>query len=209
MARRTKEDADATREALLDAAEHVFHEKGVGRASLAEIAQTAGTTRGAIYWHFKDKVDLFNAMMDRVTLPLEAACREQDMAADPLARVQNVMQRLLAMVVEDAHTRRVFEIAMYRVEYVAELGGVRERHEASLQRFRAQLTHDLGLAARAQGLVLPMPDADAALGLQALFDGLLQVWILGQAAFDLRAVGGGTVAAYLRGLGFRLQGGMR
>jgi len=209
MARRTKEEADATREALLDAAEDVFHEKGVGRASLAEIAQAAGATRGAIYWHFKDKVDLFNAMMDRVTLPLEAACREQDLAVEPLARVQGTMQRLLATVVEDAHTRRVFEIAMYRVEYVAELGSVRERHQAALQRFRAQLAQDLGEAAREQGLDLPMPDADAALGLQSLFDGLLQAWILGQASFDLRGVGGRTVAAYLRGLGFELQGGVR
>ena len=44
MARRTKEDADATRNALLDAAEIVFHDKGVARASLSEIAQAAGTS---------------------------------------------------------------------------------------------------------------------------------------------------------------------
>ncbi|MBA3594550.1 MAG: TetR family transcriptional regulator [Polaromonas sp.] len=30
-----------------------------------------GTNRGAIYWHFRDKVHLFNAMMKRVTLPQE------------------------------------------------------------------------------------------------------------------------------------------
>lgn len=204
MARRTKEDADATRQALLDAAENVFHEKGVGRASLAEIAQAAGATRGAIYWHFKDKVDLFNAMMDRVTLPLEAACRALDAATSPLARVRGALQRLLGVVVEDAHTRRVFEIAMYRVEYVDELSGVRERHQAALQRFHAQLAADLALAAQQQALVLPLPVADAALGVQALFDGLLQAWILGSTPFDLQQVGLATVTAYLRGLGYQL-----
>ena len=71
MARRTKEDAIATRNGLLDAAELVFSEKGLSRASLSDIAQAAGATRGAIYWHFKDKVDLFNAMMERVTLQFE------------------------------------------------------------------------------------------------------------------------------------------
>ena len=71
MARRTKEEAQETRGRILDAAESVFHEKGVAHSSLAEIAQVAGVTRGAIYWHFKDKADLFEAMMDRVTLPLE------------------------------------------------------------------------------------------------------------------------------------------
>lgn len=209
MARRTKEDADATRQALLDAAENVFHEKGVGRASLAEIAQAAGATRGAIYWYFKDKVDLFNAMMDRVTLPLEAACRALDAATSPLARVRGALQRLLGVVVEDAHTRRVFEIAMYRVEYVDELSGVRERHQAALQRFHAQLAADLALAAQQQALVLPLPVADAALGVQALFDGLLQAWILGSTRFDLQQVGLATVTAYLRGLGYQLQGDMR
>jgi len=209
MARRTKEGADATRQALLDAAEDVFHKKGVGRASLAEIAQAAGATRGAIYWHFKDKVDLFNAMMDRVALPLEAAYRDAELAGNPLDRVQNAVQRLLQTAVQDTHARRVFEIALYRVEYVEELSGVRERHQAALQRFHSKLTRDLALAGQQQCLSLPLSAADAALGLQALFEGLLQAWILGGTPFDLEQVGAGAVGAYLRGLGYRLQGGMR
>ena len=204
MARRTKEDADATRHALLDAAERVFYDKGVARASLAEIAQAAGATRGAIYWHFKDKVDLFNAMMDRVTLPMEAVCNAQDLAAmdEPLPRLRRVVLRLLAVVVNDEHTRRVFEIAMYRVEYVSELSGVRERHQASLERFHLLLARDLELAAQQMGMTLPMAAQEAALGLQALFDGLLQAWILGVARFDLQRVGASAVDAYLTGLGF-------
>ena len=71
MVRRTKEEALETRNLLLDVAERVFNEKGVSRTSLADIAEAAGLTRGAIYWHFKNKSDLFDAMMERVTLPLE------------------------------------------------------------------------------------------------------------------------------------------
>jgi TetR/AcrR family acrAB operon transcriptional repressor len=73
MVRRSKEDALATRNSLLDAAEHVFLAQGVAGTSLNDIAQAAGTTRGAIYWHFKDKADLFNAMMDRVVNALAGA----------------------------------------------------------------------------------------------------------------------------------------
>ncbi|MGN1056456.1 MAG: TetR family transcriptional regulator, partial [Comamonas sp.] len=69
MARRTKEDAEMTRNQLLDAAQAVFFSKGVAGASLADIAQAASLTRGAIYWHFKDKADLFDALMKRTTLP--------------------------------------------------------------------------------------------------------------------------------------------
>ena len=62
MVRRTKEEAQETRNRILDAAERVFVERGVGRSSLNEIATAAGVTRGAIYWHFQDKADVFNAM---------------------------------------------------------------------------------------------------------------------------------------------------
>ena len=72
MARRTKLEAKVTRERLLDAAEGLFCERGVTRTSLTEVATAAGMTRGAVYWHFKDKADLFRAMCDRATLPLEA-----------------------------------------------------------------------------------------------------------------------------------------
>ncbi|WP_416401388.1 TetR family transcriptional regulator [Alicycliphilus denitrificans] len=206
MARRTKEDADATRNALLDAAELVFYEKGVARASLSEIAQTAGATRGAIYWHFKDKVDLFNAMMDRATLPLERVCNagEAAHAREPLAQLRGMVELLLRSIVSDVHMRRVFEIALYRVEYVSELSGVRERHLAAHARFQALLERNLSLAAAQASLALPMPAAMAAAGLHALFNGLLQSWLLGEASFDLPATGRAAVDAYLRGLGFHV-----
>ncbi|AVO49675.1 TetR family transcriptional regulator [Melaminivora suipulveris] len=205
MARRTKDDADATRHRLLDAAERVFHDKGVARASLSEIAQAAGATRGAIYWHFKDKVDLFNAMMDRVTLPLELACNagEAACATAPLQRLRALVDHLLGSIESDEHTRRVFEIAMYRVEYVSELSSVRERHRDSQARFHALLARDLEAAAREAAVSLPLDVPAAATGLWALFDGLLQTWILNGAPFALRATGRQVVDVYLRGLGFR------
>ncbi|SFE25323.1 TetR family transcriptional regulator [Paracidovorax konjaci] len=206
MARRTKEDAVATRNSLLDAAERVFYQKGVSHASLNDIAQAAGATRGAIYWHFKDKVDLFNAMMERVTLPLECANGEyagNDRMA-PLQRLRAVIDFVLRSLEKDESMRRVFEIAMFRVEYVGELSAVRDRHvEASLE-FRQQFANELSQAAREQGLTLACPPEVAAVGLQSLFDGLMQVWMLGDATFGLAETGRAAVAAYLRGLGFEV-----
>jgi AcrR family transcriptional regulator len=54
-----------TRDLLLDAAEQVFAERGFQGASLDEIADTAGYTRGAIYKHFGDKEELFLAVNER------------------------------------------------------------------------------------------------------------------------------------------------
>jgi TetR/AcrR family acrAB operon transcriptional repressor len=213
MVRRTKEDAAATRNALLDAAERVFYEKGVSRASLGDIAQAAGATRGAIYWHFKDKVDLFHAMMERVTLPIESAygaCTAgggvagEGAAPASLARLRGVVEGVLRLVASDERTRRVFEIALYKVEYVNELSGVRDRHIAAAEGFVGKLADDLRSAAQAQGLVLRMPPRVAATGMHALFDGLLLGWLLNQGNFDLVAVGRATMDAYLAGLGFDL-----
>src|SRR6476659_11387172 len=91
MARRTKEEAQETRARLLDAAEQVFHDKGVAHASLEDIAAAAKVTRGAIYWHFKDKAELFDAMMQRVRLPVEAINDGSDCCAeaDPLAQLRS------------------------------------------------------------------------------------------------------------------------
>lgn len=208
MARRTKEDAIATRNSLIDAAEQVFREKGVSRASLSDIAQAAGATRGAIYWHFKDKVDLFSAMMDRVTLPLEQGYGEFECSTcpDPVQRLRAVMALVLRSVASDERTRRVFEIALYKVEYVSELVGVRDRHVAASDGFTRQLARDFELAAQLQGVVLPMTPMEAAVGLHALFDGLIRNWILGEGGFDLVGVGGVSTDAFLVGLGLALPG---
>ena len=204
MARRTKEDAEATRNALLDAAERVFYDKGVSRASLDDIAREAGATRGAIYWHFKDKVDLFAAMLERVTLPLEQSHREDgvELGGDPVLQLRTMLHDVLHAVVHDERARRVFEIALYKVEYAQELLAVRDRHVGVCDGFRRKLEVALLAAARAQGVALVVPCEVAALGLWALFDGLLQGWILRQRDFDLLAVGHVTIDVYLRGLGF-------
>src|SRR5213082_1462422 len=75
MARRTKEEALETRHRILDAAERIFERRGVSRTSLQDIAEAAGVTRGAIYWHFDGKEALFTAMMERATMPMEAVYR--------------------------------------------------------------------------------------------------------------------------------------
>ncbi|KAF1045708.1 TetR family transcriptional regulator [Xylophilus sp.] len=205
MVRKTKEDALATRTGLIDAAERLFHTQGVSRTSLADIAAEAGTTRGAIYWHFKDKGDLCNAMMERAKLPLEEACRfnSDDPGIDPFARLRDSMAHVLHKVEVDEQIRRVFEIAMLRVEYVEELRSVQERHLSARDQFCTVLERDLAAAAREQRVTLRLPAREAAIGLHALFDGLVQNWILSR-SFDLVHVGCGVMDAYLIGLGFTI-----
>ena len=200
MVRRTKEDALATRSSLLDAAECLFLAKGVSGTSLNDIAVAAGTTRGAIYWHFKDKAELFNAMMERVKLPLEQDFRRvgDPQLADPLAHVRDCYLAALALVVTDPQVRRVFGIACQKVEYVGEMQAVRDRRLANRDAHLLQVERALRQAARRGLLAQPhIPARSAALGLHALVDGLIQNWMLEPGAFDLVKVGRQVLDAFL------------
>mgnify|MGYP006149920193 FL=1 len=206
MVRRTKADALVTRNTLLDAAEHLFQAHGVSRTSLNDIATAAGTTRGAIYWHFKDKADLFNAMMERVTMPLEAtlasAAENASSTREPLEGLRHSMMNALRQTAQHAQTRRVFEVATHKVEYVTEMQAVRDRHLRVRNECMAMTRTAMTEAARRADLALPVDEATAALGLHVMVDGLIQNWLLDPGAFDLVTAGGQTMDAYLRGLGF-------
>jgi TetR/AcrR family acrAB operon transcriptional repressor len=210
MARRTKTEALETRSRLLDAAERLFQTKGVSGTTLADIATAAGATRGAVYHHFHDKADLFNAMMARVTMPLEASLAEVGQLApsheDPLQSLRDSMTRALRQTATDERTRRVFEVATHKVEYTDEMQAVRERHLQVRNECVAMTRAALREAVRREGVVLPVPLATAALGLHVMVDGLIQNWLLDPKAFDLVRSGRQTMDAYLRGLGFRAQG---
>jgi TetR/AcrR family acrAB operon transcriptional repressor len=203
MARRTKEDALATRSRLLDAAERLFQAQGVSGTSLQNIADSAGASRGAVYWHFKDKADLFNAMMERVTLPLEDALEQARGAAgeDPLPQLRAALLAALRRTAGDAQTRRVFEVATQKVEYIDALGKVRERHLAVRDQSVLRMKQALQRSALARGHRLPIPAPAAARGLHALVDGLIQNWLLDPSAFQLESAGRQAIDAYLAGLG--------
>jgi TetR/AcrR family acrAB operon transcriptional repressor len=201
MVRKSKEDAQATRELILDHAELLFETHGVSRTSLQDIAAAAGVTRGAIYWHFKDKADVFQGMMDRVTLPCESA------AAAVLSRTDADLRTLLLdlslmplkQLETDPHMRRVFTIAMHRTEATDELASAWLRHQTMVDGFIADMTAQFKRAAAA-GQLRPRAKApDAAIGLFALIDGLMHNWTIQPERFKLQAVGRSTLQAYLAG----------
>jgi TetR/AcrR family acrAB operon transcriptional repressor len=202
MVRRTKEDALATRDSILDAAEQLFVKQGVSGTTLQHIATAAGVTRGAIYWHFLDKGAMFNAMMERVKTPLEAAAQlvDSDSAVAPLEALRKHILYVLQVTVEDPQARRVFEIATLKMEFTDELNEVRERRKQNQEMWMARTEQRIS-AAVANGQVRPDVDPFAvALGLWAILDGLLRAWLLDPQAFDLLKVGAQIVDTHLASL---------
>jgi len=202
MARRTKEEAQETRNRLLDTAEHVFNERGVSRTSLAEIAETAGLTRGAIYWHFKNKLDLFDAMMERVTLPMEQVTEEFADAslADPVGYIRNQSVAILKNIDKNPQIQRVFEIMSHKCEYVDEMAPLKVRHLEGRSDCVSHIEQGFRNAIKKGQLPKTVKPRLAAIGLHALIDGLIMNWLLDPKYFSLRRDAEKMIDGYLRGL---------
>ena len=204
MVRRTKEEALATRASILDAAERLFQARGVSATSLHDIAQAAGVTRGAVYWHFKDKLDVFDAMLDRVVLPMHATAAGHLEGSGPaLPRLRAHLSALFHWIESDAQAQRVFDIVTTRVEYVDELSALRERKQASCADYLQRLQTVLAQARDAGEIAADVEPAEGALGLYALVDGLIRHWVMAPPGFALRARGLLAVERHLAGLGAR------
>jgi TetR/AcrR family transcriptional regulator, acrAB operon repressor len=135
MVRKTKEDAEITRQRIIDAAREVFFIKGVSRTSLEQIATHAGVTRGAVYWHFKNKTDLFHAMREQVFLPLIDRMDDALLgnfndantnisSSDPLTRIEHFLLGTIQILTDHTETRQTYEIMMSKCVYVDDFAEV-------------------------------------------------------------------------------------
>lgn len=202
MARRTKEEAAETRVRIIDTAEKVFHRKGVSRTSLDDIADAAGVTRGAIYWHFKNKAELFEAMTDRMSLPMEEMVERIGGATvgDPLAAVRSCALGVLQRVATNPQTRRISEICNYKVEYVDEMAQLRTRHVECRTECLTKIEQGFRKAKKL-GLLAPTINPRlAAVGLHALVDGLITNWLLDPKYLPLAKAAKPLIDSYINGL---------
>lgn len=107
--RRTREEAAATRLAIMEKGLELFSEQGVAATRLSDIAREAGFTRGAIYWHFKNKWDLFDAICEHYSRPFKqlSDASLSDQEQDPLGKLRQLLVSLLRKVEVDQSFRRM------------------------------------------------------------------------------------------------------
>ena len=202
MARRTKDQAEQTRHALLDAAEKIFYARGVSRTSMEQIATAAGVTRGAVYWHFKDKLELCAAMADRVFLPHEDMLKQlvAQSSETPLRDLRQACVHSLKLMATDKRRQNVVSILTLRCEYVEEMVGIMERRNQCKTRMLAA-SEKLFLRARKLKILTPCwTPHQAALALQALMGGLISLGLEQQKKFNFATTGIKCVEAFFDSL---------
>lgn len=202
MARSTKEEALETRNRILDAAEEVFYTRGLAQSSLSDVALAAEVTRGAIYWHFKNKSDLFEAMCERVRLPMETmmVTPSDQFVRDPLGHLRHTWIYLLQDVVDNPRSRRVLDIILLKCELVDQNDTIwvrqRECHRQGLENMEGIL----GEAVAMGQLPADLDTKLAVLSLHSSLVGLLSDWLFSPTSFDLKTVAEPMVDACLDGL---------
>jgi len=162
-----------TRQYLLDAAAIVFARDGFHGATLEEIATTAGFSKGAVYSNFRNKDDLFLALLDdrvdrlyAVTLEVLEAGSE----AELLPRVRDLLQAASGPLLGDADT--LMTLYLEFVLYARRNPEAREKLVASARRERARIEELIQHQYAVSRLPLPYPVGGLAAFSQALWNGL-------------------------------------
>jgi TetR/AcrR family transcriptional regulator, repressor of the mexAB-oprM multidrug resistance operon len=200
--RRTKQDAEKTRSAILEAAEALFLEKGVAHTSLEHIARHAGVTRGAVYWHFANKADLFNAMLNQVRLPPEQlaermrGCPEHD----PLQTLRELCIEAIENLAREPQKKRIFTILLRKCEFTEELREAEERQEAFINLFIALCEQQFNTPSVRLRLHAGLTPRLAARTVHALLIGLFYDWSRDPNLFDPLSDTAPMIDACFRGL---------
>ena len=198
--RRTKAEAAETRASILVAAEQIFFEKGVATSTLEEIASAANVTRGAVYWHFKSKTDLFVELYDAVRLPeltMLDLFQVEEQEGDPLAAVEAASNDWLRLVATDVPRQRMLTI-LARTNFTGELESVSVTMSEVYARQMETLVTVLQRAAATGALSSNWTPIGAALHLKWLINGMCWEWLLQGHKFDLVGKGSDGVSAMIK-----------
>ncbi|CAB3857352.1 TetR/AcrR family transcriptional regulator [Achromobacter mucicolens] len=190
--RLTREQSrDQTRQRLLDAAQSIFLSKGFVAASVEDIAEQAGYTRGAFYSNFSSKSELFLQLLKRDHENVMADMRAIFEAGESRSQME---ARVLDYYSKHFRENDCFLLWMEGKLQAARDPDFRVGFVACLRELRAATTEYIRQFSAQFGTPLPLPAEQLAVGLLALSDGMQF-----SVAFDPQAVTPEMTEAVLAG----------
>jgi AcrR family transcriptional regulator len=107
---------EATRRNIIETSLHVFSVKGYFNASINDIVQATGLTKGGLYCHFKGKEEIWRAVYEEaVEIWRSAVLKEVRSVDDPLDRIKQTVENvLLAYLGKDVFDGGVFSSTCWR-----------------------------------------------------------------------------------------------
>ncbi|WP_436859072.1 acrEF/envCD operon transcriptional regulator [Citrobacter tructae] len=186
MAKKTKADALKTRQHLIETAIMQFATKGVGNTTLNDIADAAQVTRGAIYWHFENKTQLFNEVWLQQP-PLGDLINDRlssDTHDNPLLQLREKLIVGLQYIATVPRQQALLQILYHKCEFNDEMISTREIRE-KMGFSQLTLRHVLQTSMN-KGLVSRTLDLEMILiVIHGSFSGVVKNWLMNPASFDL------------------------
>lgn len=199
--RRTKEEAERTKQDLLDAALAEFSDKGYQATRLQDIAKRAGTTRGAIYHHFQNKVGLYRKLIESAAQQGDVAIQSAVAAGGSFANIcERIMITTLQILEDDPKFRQVMALSLFKTGVSAELAIIESERlqeaEGTVQAIAAYMQHGISTG-EARADLSPVVMARAFLAFQ---NGLAWLWLANGRSFSLKAEAQSYAEILLHGL---------
>ena len=186
MARKKKEEAQKTRQQLIEAAIGQFATRGVANTTLTDIADAANVTRGAIYWHFTSKSEIFNAIWEQ-QLPLREMIRDRLILSekdDPLLMLREQFIVALQYIASEPRQYALLQILYHKCEFhddVISECEIRKRIGLNDNYLRRTLRQCV-----ARSIISSQTNIELALIVfHAFFSGVIKNWLMDNTRFNL------------------------
>ncbi len=186
-----------TKTQILTAALRVYAQKGFAKASMNDIVRASGLSKGGVYWHFKSKDDIVAAIFDQFfaaqQAQLDAILAAEGPAADKLVQ----MAHLAGQEVETWFTQFPFPLEFYALAIRDEalIKSLHKYFHANEDRLTALIAQGI-----ADGELRAVDPVETAITLTGLFEGILLLWVIYPAQFDLSQQVESAVRLLLAGL---------
>ncbi len=199
--RKTKEEAQKTRTALLDAALRSFHRKGYAATTLNDIAVEAGLTRGAIYWHFKNKREIFETLLegfyDELDQIIQSAL-EQELS--PIESIGWAMRNILLHVAANQRLRTIEELLLFKTEINSETAYLADEYQQRALQIKELISAYIIEGVEAGEIRNDIDPDTCAAAIISFLSGIKLTWLFSSEILDLNRSAEKLVDTFINGL---------
>lgn len=199
--RRTKEEAEQTKEDLLDAALVIFGRDGFTASRLSDIAKEAQVTRGAIYHHFENKADMYLQLIKR------AEQEQQEVMNAAIAKggtIAEITRRIMVTGFESLakHTRyrNVMELSLFKIADNEELKELIEKRREEAHSLVKSISAIMAQGIEAGEFRSDLDPSTAARAYLSYQNGVAFLWLSNKEAFSLKNQAHALADIYMRGI---------
>lgn len=199
--RKTKEEAEITRQRLLEAALTVFSRQGYAATRLEDIAAEAEVTRGAIYHHFGGKAELYNALVTEISSRANNVIGQAiEKGGSFLDKCRRMMIQMMEYIEDNRDFRAVMELTLLKTEMSPELEAGMEKKVEATQMMIEQLAAFMQQGVESGEVRADLDPVEMAWSFVAVQNGLALSWLLARQGFSLRNVAEATADIFVRGV---------